>query len=67
MKVGKLIETLQKFDPELEVLASDPDRCNICWGLVTCELITVEQKKEFACSEFDSHDFPIGHQFVKLD
>jgi hypothetical protein len=67
MKVKDLKELLEKVDPELSVYASDPDRSGICWELSEPRVTTVRCEKEYACSEFDNHNFPIGFQFLKFD
>lgn len=66
MKVKQLKELLEKFNPELDVFVSDPDRSSITGEIIGARIITVRTEREFGINEHHSHDFPIGYKFLKL-
>lgn len=63
----QLLNTLSEEDLELEVMATDVDRSGIIGPISFGHIVTVKRTKEYAWSEWESCNFPIGHKFLKLD
>ncbi len=65
-ELKKFIDNLAEQDLDLDIMVSDPNRSSIINGLDYCQIIETEEEKQFAYTERENCNFPIGFRFLNL-